>query len=204
MPYLIHSEEAGDERVSNVTLADAVAALEAGQVDHAASIYRLLADQDSADQLSALFGLAVCHARCRQWAEAETRLLEVLERAPSHGVARAYLGSVRLDLGRFDEAQADLDAALELAPGNAVVRIKHAELLLRVGLIPQAHAELQRAARLRAPDPALREYLRSLLMTTRKEMSRSIVRHGATPAEFWRALVVRVQGMAAPTGAHRA
>lgn len=199
MPYQVEGGATGDELAVDVTLSDAAEALEAGQIDRAFTVYRRRVERRGADELSALFGLAVCHARRREWAEAEMCLLEVLQRAPSTGVARAYLGSVRLDLGRFEEAQADLDAAREIAPGNAVVRLKRAEMLLRLGLIPQAHTELQRAARLTAPDAAVREYIRALLMTTKKEMSRSIVRRGAAPAEFWRALVARVQGIAART-----
>lgn len=197
MSYEIEDGAIGDEPADTLTLAEASQALEEGHVDHAFSIYRALVEQGGADELSALFGLAVCHARRQEWGEAETHLLRVLERVPSFAVARAYLGSVRLDLGRFEEAQADLDAALEMAPGNAVVRLKRAEMLLRLGLIPQAHTELQRAAKLPVHDAALRAYVRALLMTIKKEAGRSIVRRGATPAEFWRALVMRLQGITA-------
>lgn len=166
-------------------LAEASEALEAGQIDHAISIYRALVASDGAARLSAMLGLAVCHARRREWEEAEQAFLALLQRTPDLAVARAYLGMVRFELGRLDEAQDDLKAAIDTAPGNAVVRLKHAEMLLRLGRLHDAYDELQRSARLSPPDKATREYTRTLLLATRKQLAHAVTHTGAAPRQLW-------------------
>jgi predicted Zn-dependent protease len=176
------------------TLAAAAEALDEGHIDKAIALYRPLVTQGGGDELSALVGLAVSHARRKEWENAEDCLLRVARRVPNSGQVRVYLAAVRLELGRVADAQADMDAALEMAPGSAIVRLKHAEMLLRLGLLQDAYTELQRAAKLHPPDATTLEYIRGLLVTTKKALSQSIDRRGASPAEFWRALVARFQG----------
>jgi predicted Zn-dependent protease len=188
----VDPEDAGND--GDLSLAAAAKALDEGHIDKALAIYRPLVSGGGGDELSALVGLAVSHARRKEWSEAEDCLLRVLKRVPDAGQVRAYLASVRLEQGRVDDAQADMDAALEMAPGSALVRLKHAEMLLRLGVLQDAYTELQRAAKLNPPDDATLEYIRGLLVTTKKALSQSIDRRGASPAEFWRALVARFQG----------
>ncbi|MGZ3598990.1 MAG: tetratricopeptide repeat protein [Ktedonobacterales bacterium] len=176
-------------------LAGAALALDEGHIDHALPIYRAIAEHAGIEQAPALLGLSVCHARRRQWEDAEAALTRLLELSPESGAVYAYLGSVRLELGSIDEARDDFSKALELAPGNAIVRLKYAELLLRLGLLDQAQLELQRAAKLTAPDDTTRDYIRSLLLMVRKEMKRAVVRRSASPLEFWQKLTGAVRGV---------
>lgn len=185
---------AASETGGEMTLAATAQALDDGQIDKAYAIYRPLLAHGGGDELSVLVGLAVSHARRKEWKEAEDCLLRVLKRVPDAGQVRAYLASVRLELGRVEAAQADIDAALEMAPGNAIVRLKHAEMLLRLGVPQEAYTELQRAAKLNPPDATTLEYIDGLLMTTKKVLGPSIDHPGTAPAGFWRALVARFQG----------
>ena len=197
----------GDQEHSDIsddtTLAAAAAALDEGHIDKAIAIYRPLVAHGGGDEWSALVGLAVSHARRKEWSEAEDCLLRVLKHVPDAGQVCAYLASVRLELGRIDEAQADMAAALEMAPGSAIVRLKHAEMLLRLGALQEAYTELQRAAKLNPSDATTLEYIRGLLVTTKKALSQSIDHRGASPAEFWRALKARIQGNRPAAAARR-
>lgn len=155
--------------------------------------YRPLLAHGGGDELSALVDRAVSHARRMEWSEAEACLLRVLKRVPDAGQVRAYLASVRLELGHVDEARADIAAALEMAPSNALVRLKQAEMLLRLGLPSQAYTELQHAAKLRQPDAMTFEYIGALLATMKNVQPLPVERRRASLAEFWRGLMARFQ-----------
>jgi len=93
-------------------------------------------------------------------AEARSVLEEVLARdhTPDQGfLAHLFLGRVREDAGRLDEAARSYEAALALVNTSQSARLALSHVRLRRGDLPVARAELQRAlgpagARLR-PDP---------------------------------------------------
>ncbi len=151
--------------------------LDDGHIDQALAVYHSLIAVGGEDKMSALFGVATCYARRKQWEEAEEVLNQVIQHVPSFAEAFAYRGAVRLDLGRVDESIADLDHAVEIDPTSAVSYLKQAEVYLRLGLVPLAHNAVRTAARLTAPDIATRDYIRTFALTIEKEMKRSIPRY---------------------------
>ncbi len=181
---------AASDRVT--ALAAARDALAAGRTDDAFTLYRLTLERDGSD-LDALLGLAVCHARRREWGEALIPLRELCGRLPEYATARAYLGAARFELGEVDEGRADLDAAVALDSADLVARLKRAEVSLRLGLLPAAEADLRVAARLPAPDDTLRDYTRALLADVRKQGRQSIARAPFSPAALARG-VARLVG----------
>lgn len=169
-------------------LALAASALDAGNVDQAAAIYARLYAGAADGRAAYLPGLALaaCHARRRRWIEGEALLLTLVERYPASGMARAYLGGMRLELERFDDARADLDLAISIAPGEAIVYIKRGELLLRLGLLRGAMQDFQQALRLPAPDEVTRDYCRSAVLSLRQDISTSVERRIPSPSSLWR------------------
>jgi len=173
---------------STVALSHAAAALDNGTIDRARAIYASLASdpQGAGQPLIAGIGLAVCHARQRAWDEAEAVLVPLAGREPGSGIVRAYLGAVRFEQGQIDQAREDLDLAVTLAPEDPVVFIKRGEVALRVGLLRAALADFQQAARLPAPDTITRDYVRTMVISTRKELESSIERAIPEPRNLWR------------------
>jgi tetratricopeptide (TPR) repeat protein len=165
------------------TLDQAQAALEDGNIDAAMEHYRALIEAGGPHKPTALFGLASCHARRKEWGEAETTLNQVLDYAPDFATAYAYRGAVRLELGRMDDAMKDLDRAAEMAPADAIVHVKRAEVFLRLGLLPAAHDEVRLAAKLPAPDLVFRDYTRAMVRGIEKELKSSVTR--TTPPIEW-------------------
>jgi pentatricopeptide repeat protein len=167
---------ASDEMISP-SLAQAEAFLDDGHIDQALAVYHALIAAGGEDKMTALFGVASCYARRKQWEEAEEVLNQVIQQIPTFAEAFAYRGAVRLDLGHVDESIADLDQAVAINPTSAVVYLKQAEVYLRLGLLPLAHTAVRTAARLTAPDIVTRDYIRTFALTIDKEMKRSISRY---------------------------
>jgi tetratricopeptide (TPR) repeat protein len=76
--------------------------------------------------------------------EALTHLKEAVELKPDHAEARAKLGSVLDECGRFDEAVAQCRKAVRIKPRSAEVRIYLAEALRRRGQWDEAIAECRK------------------------------------------------------------
>jgi predicted Zn-dependent protease len=179
------SEAPGSDAMRN-----AAVALDEGDVAKAAAIIRReipnLPEGDA--RFTAELTLAVCHARRREWADAETLLAPLAMRYPTSAMVRAYLGAARFELGQIDLAREDLDAAVKLEPDSALPYIKRGEYLLRLGLLRQAQADLKRGVELPVPDAATREYTRHLLVQVRQDIAGSIERHPTSPARLWQRL----------------
>ncbi|MBA3825617.1 MAG: tetratricopeptide repeat protein [Ktedonobacterales bacterium] len=161
---------------SAAQLDQAQAALEDGNIDQAMAYYQDIIAAGGPQKASALFGLASCYARRKEWGEAENALDEVILYAPDFATGYAYRGAVYLELARPDEAMRDLEYAVKLAPKEAIIHVKRAEVFMRLGLIPAAHDAVRRAAKLPAPDVAVRDYIRAFLLGVEKELKRSIPR----------------------------
>lgn len=162
------------------TLAAARVALAEGRTDDAFTRYRLALERNN-DDLDALLGLAVCHARRKEWEAALAPLNSLCERVPEFAVARAYRGVALFELGAIDQGRADLDAAVDTNPDDVVARVKRAEIELRLGLLPAAEADLRAAARRTAPDDTMREYTRSLLGAVHRQSQHAITRTPFSP-----------------------
>ncbi|HKD75324.1 MAG TPA: tetratricopeptide repeat protein [Ktedonobacterales bacterium] len=188
-----------------VTLDQAQAALDDGHIDEAIAHYQSVIAGGGPHEASAFFGLASCHARRKQWKDAEDALNQVIERSPEFAVAYAYRGAVRLELAAVDDCLKDLDTAVEMAPNDAVVHVKRAEVFLRLGLLPAAHDEVRQAAKLPAPDVAFRDYMRAFKLGVEKELKRSVPRE--VPPINWGWLRgprwLRRNGTVAPTSPSR-
>jgi tetratricopeptide (TPR) repeat protein len=182
----------------------AAEALEAGEVERALTEYSALTPNrgpegtppfrgrgEHDDEFVASIGVGVCYARMRRWDEAVHVLTSVVERYPESGMARAYLGAARFEVGEIEAARDDLDAAVRMAPEEAIVWVKRGEAMLRMGLLREALSDLGRAARLPMPDVATREYVRSLLTQTRRDLGSSVERVIPSPAQLWRKLTRR-------------
>jgi tetratricopeptide (TPR) repeat protein len=165
------------------SLDQAQAALEDGNIDEAMEYYHAIIEKGGPHTGSALFGLASCYARRKQWEDAERTLNLVIELAPEFASAYAYRGAVRLELAQVDDALSDLDRAVKMAPKEAIVHLKQAEVFMRLGLLPAAHDAVRRAAKLPAPDVAVRDYIRAFLIGVQKELKRSLPRE--TPPIHW-------------------
>jgi predicted Zn-dependent protease len=178
---------------AEVSMNSASEALEAGDVAKAISITKaLIADKPEGESsFAAEVTLTVCHARRREWAEAEALLSSLAKRYPGSAMVRSYLGATRFELGQIELGRDDLDAAVQLEPDSALPYIKRGEYLLRLGLLRHAHADLKRGAELPAPDTATREYTRHLLVQVRQDIAGSIERNPTSPAKVWRRLFKR-------------
>jgi tetratricopeptide (TPR) repeat protein len=166
---------------------DAAVALDEGDVAKAAAIIRSEIPNlpEGVARFTAELTLAVCFARRREWANAETTLVSLAERNPLSAMVRAYLGAARFELGQIDIAREDLDAAVKLESDSALPYIKRGEYMLRLGLLRQAQADLKRGVELPVPDAATREYTRHLLVQVRQDIAGSIERHPTSPARLW-------------------
>lgn len=165
------------DEITSPSLAQAATFLDDGHIDQALTVYHALIATGGEEKMTALFGVASCYARRKQWEEAEEVLNQIIQQIPTFAEAFAYRGAVRLDLGNVDESIADLDHAVAIDPTSAVVYLKQAEVYLRLGLLPLAHSAVRSAARLTAPDIATRDYIRTFALTIEKELKRSIPRY---------------------------
>jgi predicted Zn-dependent protease len=179
--------------IAAVSMKNASEALEAGDVARAMSITKALIAEppEGVSSFAAEVTLAVCHARRREWAEAEALLTSLVERYPTSAMVRSYLGAARFELGQIEVGRDDLDAAVTLEPNSALPYIKRGEYLLRLGLLRQAQADLKRGAELPPPDTATREYTRHLLVQVRQDIAGSIERNPTSPKKVWQRLFKR-------------
>jgi predicted O-linked N-acetylglucosamine transferase (SPINDLY family) len=72
---------------------------------------------------------AIALQRSGRWAEAERLYLEVLAQDPQDFTARHFLGVVRAQSGRLDQALADIDLALAIMPGDPEAMLNRANVL---------------------------------------------------------------------------
>jgi predicted CXXCH cytochrome family protein len=93
--------------------------------------------------------LANAEANQQQWSMLETTSRAILERAPSHPMALAWLGLARGGLGEKKETITLLRRAVTLAPDRAGLHVQLALALLRDGKGDEAISELDRATTLR-------------------------------------------------------
>lgn len=176
-------------------LREAREALAEGRTDTAFAIYHALLSTDgvsttyATDQLDALLGVGVCHARRQEWEEALIAFTDLCDRAPTFAPAWAYMGATRFELGEIDDARSNLDTAVACDPKNAIARIKRAELLLSLGLLDGAEEDLRVATRATTSDESLRQYARDLLMSVARRKQRSVNRASASPGDALRGII---------------
>lgn len=171
-----------NDEVMNDPVRGATIALAAGDVDAARTAYRRALDEGTVDVVTGHLGLAICHARRRQWARAATALRDALEHDPECGRAHALFGAVRFEQGDVEPALSELDLAALLAPDDAVVRLKRAEILLRLGRLNEAERECRRAVTLAGADAETRDYARALALGIRRELAGALHRDTPSPA----------------------
>lgn len=80
------------------------------------------------------------------WARAERRFREALERDPSYATAHHWYGMSLMARSRFDEAIDHLDAAARLAPDSPIVQVKRGTVLSAAGRFDEAEEQLRAAA----------------------------------------------------------
>jgi Flp pilus assembly protein TadD len=78
-------------------------------------------------------------------AEAETRLRECIELAPSHFLARSELGGILEEAGRLEEAAAEYEAAVRAHPDGAIGFRALGDVRLELGRPEEALAAFDRA-----------------------------------------------------------
>lgn len=82
------------------------------------------------------------------------RLEASAKQDPNDAAARAELGKLYLDAGRYEDAGAWLRAALEIEPGNVKVRTQLALSLLNMGRLDDAVAAYEENLRVEPENPA--------------------------------------------------
>lgn len=183
-------------------LTRATSALAAGDIDTALAVYQRGLAGDEIDGVIGRLGLAVCHARRREWPAAEAILHAALALDGGCATAWAYLGAVRFERGEITAALDDLDVALALAPADPIVRLKRGEIFLRLGRLHDAASECQQAAALADADPATRDYARALVLGVRRELAGSFSRTTPSPgngfARLRRGVLARFAGSVRP------
>jgi predicted Zn-dependent protease len=164
-------------------------ALAAGATAEALTHYqRANAAPDPTIALAGGLGVAVCLARQRHWAEAESALRVLTERFPASGLALAYLAAVRFEQGAVDDAQLFFARAAALEPETALIFVKRGEMQVRLGLLREGLADLQHASRLGGLDEQTREYVRGLQLVVRRQLASSLDRPVPRLTPFWRRL----------------
>jgi Flp pilus assembly protein TadD len=83
-----------------------------------------------------------------KYAEAETRLAEVVRQQPEHCEARRALGVVLANQGRLSEAEAQFIEAVRLRPNHEMSRIDLGTSLAQQGKLAESEAQFAEAVRL--------------------------------------------------------
>ena len=97
----------------------------------------------------ALSEQAVALHRSGRLAEAERLYLQVLDARPDDFTARHFLGVLRAQGGRMEEALADIDAALRLRPDDPEALLNHANILKSLDRLAEALAGFDRVIALK-------------------------------------------------------
>jgi tetratricopeptide (TPR) repeat protein len=99
----------------------------------------------SAEHAKQLFEQALnMHQRGRLH-EAEERYRAILRAYPEHPDCNHFLGVLRFQQGRNDEALKHISAALKLQPSNTAALANYALVLVRLGRLEQALASYDKA-----------------------------------------------------------
>ena len=95
------------------------------------------------DDVRALYALAVLETAQRRFAEAETRLREVMRQKPDWEQPRVLLSRVLVAQERRADALAMLDDSVRQMPSSALLRTAYARLLIDAGDYPAALAQFR-------------------------------------------------------------
>jgi tetratricopeptide (TPR) repeat protein len=155
------SEQAGEQLDALVKIADARGS---DGFLQAAGALSLESDRAGAEQLMqglaerhpgdvrALYALAVLETAHRQFAGAETRLREVIERKPEWEQPRVLLSRVLVAQSERDKALAFLADSVHDNPDSVLLRTSYSRLLVDAGMYPEALEQFRNLYRLKPED----------------------------------------------------
>ncbi len=155
------SEQAGEQLDALVKIADARGS---DGFLQAAGALSLESDRAGAEQLMqglaerhpgdvrALYALAVLETAHRQFAGAETRLREVIERKPEWEQPRVLLSRVLVAQSERDKALAFLADSVHDNPDSVLLRTSYSRLLVDAGSYPEALEQFRNLYRLKPED----------------------------------------------------
>ena len=153
-------EDAGRQLDALVKIADArgtdgflqAAGALSAERDHAGAEQLLLGLRERhADDVRALYAVAVLETAHRRFDQAETRLREVVEQEPNWERARVLLSRVLAAQSRNEEALAFLDESVARYPDSVLLRTTYSRQLVDAGDYPEA-LEQFRALHVLTPD----------------------------------------------------
>ena len=153
-------EDAGRQLDALVKIADArgtdgflqAAGTLSAERDHAGAEQLLLGLQERhADDVRALYAVAVLETAHRRFDQAESRLRKVIDEEPTWERARVLLSRVLAAQSRHDEALAFLDESVARYPDSVLLRTTYSRQLVDAGDYPEALAQF-RALHALTPD----------------------------------------------------
>ena len=71
------------DEITSPSLAQAATFLDDGHIDQALTVYHALIATGGEEKMTALFGVASCYARRKQWEEAEEVLNQIIQQIPT-------------------------------------------------------------------------------------------------------------------------